>query len=58
MQNAYVFLFVLNARVRSMVSRGVTWAKEILTKAFRPLRIIPGLVGDFLRSREELVART
>ena len=56
MQNTYVFLFVLKARVRSIVSRGVTWAKEILTKAFRPLPSITGLVGDLLRSREELLA--
>ena len=53
---AVVFLFVLKARVRSAVRRVVTWAKETLTEAFRPLPIITGLVGDLLRSREELVA--
>lgn len=48
--------FVLMARVRSVVGKVVTLAKEKLTDSFRPLPIITGLVGDALRSRRELVA--
>jgi putative transposase len=51
-----VFLFVLNARVRAAVGKVVTWAKKKLSESFRPLPIITGLVGDALRSRQELVA--
>ena len=56
MQNAYVFFLVLEARVRSAVGQVVTWAKETLTEAFRPLPVITGLVGALVLSREELVA--
>jgi putative transposase len=55
-QIAVVFLFVLNARVRAAVGKLVTWAKKKLTESFRPMPIITGLVGDVLRSRQELVA--
>ena len=55
-QIAVVFLFVLKARVRSEVGKVVTWAKKQLTESFRPLPIVTGLVGDVLRSRQELVA--
>jgi len=53
---AAVFFFVLKGRVRSAVGKVVTWAKAKLTDSFRPLPIITGLVGDALRSRQELVA--
>ena len=55
-QIAFVFFFVLKARVRSAVGKVVTWAKKKLTESFRPLPIITGLVGDAFRSRQELVA--
>src|SRR5512133_938869 len=57
MQNAHVVLFVLKARFRSVIGRAMSRAKEKLTEAFRPLPIITGLVGDLLRTREELVVR-
>jgi hypothetical protein len=55
-QIAVVFFFVLKARVRSAFGKVVNWTKKKLTESFRPLAIITGLVGDALRSREELVA--
>jgi hypothetical protein len=55
-QIAAVFLFVLKARVRSVVGKVVTWANKKLTDSFRPLPIITGMVGDALRSRQQLVA--
>ena len=56
MQNAVVFFFVRKARVRSAFGKVVSWTKKKLTESFRPLPIITGLVGDALRSRQELVA--
>lgn len=51
-----MLLFVLKARVRSMVGRIVTCAKEKLTDSFRPLPTMTGLMEDAFRSRRELVA--
>ncbi len=55
-QIAVVFLFVLKARVRAAAGKVVTWVKKRLTESFRPLPIVTGLVGDALRSRQELLA--
>ncbi len=49
-------LLFWKARVRSVDGKVMTWAKAQLTDSFRPLLIITGLVGDALRSRQELLA--